>query len=360
MGKVDVIDNFSQLENYEVFIINSKVGMFYHSRKYLEFLNSFINAEPLFLIYREKQKILGILPSFVKYSKLGNVLNSLPFFGSHGGVVAKENDGLIKRLMLAYLREEVLPSYEIDASTIITTPFESHLKIYREVLNPDYMDFRIGQIVRLLTEPDEEKLMMSFESRCRRAIRKAIKNKVSVEVLEEYDDNIIERIYEIHVENMTSINGLPKPKEFFYNIEKFFDIHEDYDIYIAKYQDDMIGALLVFYYKNFVEYYIPAVDVNFRSLNPTNLIVFMAMLNAIKRGFKYWNFGGTWQTQGGVYRFKRSFGARDFKYRYFINITSDIPEFMKLRPDEISEIYKWFYVAPFNVLEGRGRADARR
>ncbi len=354
MVKVEVVENLNELEDYERLILNSKIGMFYHSWNFLRFLDHLLDAKPIVIKYYEKNRLVGILPMFLKFNrKYGNILNSLPFYGSHGGVVISSNYKDSYRIMinlLNYLKNEIIDVYDIIASTLITTPFETNTSIYKELLQPNFLDYRIGQIVRLPSKYDENLLLYSFESRCRRAIRKAIKNNVRVEIMKNWNQNIIEKLYKLHLEHMRQVNGLPKPSEFFNNLNKFFEINRDFQIYYAIHDEEIIGVLLLFYYKSFIEYYVPVTDAKNRSLNPMNLIVFRAMLNAIKNGFKLWNFGGTWKNQKGVYAFKKGFRAKDQLYSYFVNIYNDISELLTLTPNEIQKEYKWFYVLPFDRL----------
>jgi len=357
MNRIEVVENLNELEDYEDLILNSKLGMFYHSSKFLRFLEFLLSdAKPIIIKYYEGNNLVGIIPTFLRFNKkYGNILNSLPFYGSHGSVVLANDCKNTKRVIkeiLNYLKNEIVKTYDVAISTLITTPFETNISIYKDILQPNFVDYRIGQIVRLPYKHDENALLQSFESRCRRAIRKAVKNDVKVEVMENWNQDVIEKFYELHLEHMRQVKGLPKPLEFFNNLERFFKINKDFRIYYAIYNEEIIGVLLLFYYKNFVEYYVPVTDAKNRSVNPMNLIVFKAMLDAVKDGFRLWNFGGTWKSQTGVYMFKRSFGAKDYPYYYFVNVYQDISDLLALTPSEIQKEYKWFYVVPFNVLKG--------
>jgi len=349
-------------EEYEGLVRNSKYGMLYQSSKYLNLLNLFIDAKLLFIIYKYNDCIKAAMPIFIKSNqKYGNVANSLPFYGSHGGVLLVDNLYFIEKIkilkeVLAYFKEEFVNTYDVSISTIITTPFEENVELYKNILKPDFIDSRIGQIATLPSIYDEQVLLYMFNKKCRNAVRKAIKCNVSINIMGDYDENLIDKLYYMHVKHMESVNGIPKPLIFFEKINDFFELNKDYKIYYATYNDNIIAMALLFYYKDVVEYYTPVVDSNHRSLNPMNLIIFKAMLDAVKDGFKLWNFGGTWKSQTGVYRFKKSFGAKDFSYYYFINIYSDISELLTLTPSEIQKEYRWFYVIPFNILK---RCDRR-
>lgn len=328
--------------------------MFYHSLKYMRFLTSFIDATPFLLICFEGDNIVGALPTFIKRHGDGVVLNSLPFYGSHGGVILRkgvEEDQArqTRNRLLDQLMQEC-SKLHVALSTIITSPFERGLADYKRGLSPRYVQDRIAQMVALHPGGQESDLVAGFESRCRRSIRKAVRSKISVRVMQEDEPSLIYRIYEMHTENMRRTGAPVKPKIFFERIHDFFDLHQDYEIYVAECQNQTIAALLVFYFNGVAEYFVPAVDVEHRQLNPMHMILVSAMVDASRRGMSIWNFGGTHQVMDGVYLFKRSFGARDYRYYYLTSAFSDLSRFIDLKPSKIGSIYTWFYVLPYSEL----------
>jgi len=79
-----------------------------------------------------------------------------------------------------------------------------------------------------------------------------------------------------------------------------------------------------------------------------SLILMTAMVDASKRGFKYWNWGGTWMSQDNVYLFKKQWAAKDYHYHYCTYLNhSDI---LSWSPDAIKRVYPNFYVIPFSAL----------
>ena len=62
------------------------------------------------------------------------------------------------------------------------------------------------------------------------------------------------------------------------------------------------------------------------------------------QGFKLWNWGGTWRSQEGVYRFKNRWGAEDMVYRYFNKKKEDISE---KSLEEFKEKFPFFYLCKY-------------
>ena len=72
------------------------------------------------------------------------------------------------------------------------------------------------------------------------------------------------------------------------------------------------------------------------------------MKNASEKGFKFWNWGGTWLNQDGVYRFKSRWGTKDFPYYYYTTLKNK--EVLNLSKEEILSKFPYFYVISFNEL----------
>jgi lipid II:glycine glycyltransferase (peptidoglycan interpeptide bridge formation enzyme) len=83
-------------------------------------------------------------------------------------------------------------------------------------------------------------------------------------------------------------------------------------------------------------------------LQPLSAVIWYAMQDAVSNQFKWWNWGGTWFTQKGVYDFKKRWGTQDFNYKYFINTSND--NLLGLSKKQILKEFEYFYTVPFNLL----------
>ena len=87
-----------------------------------------------------------------------------------------------------------------------------------------------------------------------------------------------------------------------------------------------------------------------RFYQPMSLLIFEAMKEAAKRGYLYWNWGGTWITQSGVYKFKSRWGTQDRRYYYYIQEYNKDNPLRELTAQEIQTEFPYFYVLPFKTL----------
>ncbi|AWI33517.1 peptidoglycan bridge formation glycyltransferase FemA/FemB family protein [Helicobacter apodemus] len=334
--------NAAFASKYNDFLNRCDCAMMYYSLSFKRLLEDVLECKSHYLMAINKDRICGILPLMLRGGKYGEVLNSLPFFGSNGGILA-DNDESRNRLL------EVYKEYSRDfaSSTYITNPLEDlifqtytkNTQIRYTPLLYDFIDSRIGQITPLLPE---QELLKSFAASARRNIAKALRSGVSVKLSQNF-----EFLYQTHFYNITSINGIPKPKEFFKRLLKYCN-DKEYKLYVAEFQGRAIAALLCFYCGNVVEYYTPALLSEYRTLQALPLIIFRAMNEAYDKGYKWWNFGGTWALQDGVYRFKSKFGTCDRIYYYYTLLNNK--DILNSSKEELLAEYPYFYVLPFKCL----------
>ena len=195
---------------------------------------------------------------------------------------------------------------------------------------------------------NKDDLWNKFEQRVRRSVRKSEKNEIKI-ITENISENELDNFYKLHVDSMKIKNGKMKPKQFFSILLKNFVIRKDYDIFIAKKQNQSIAYLLVFYHKNMAEYYMPAYDPKYISFQSTSHLIWESIKKGLEKKINYYNFGGTWKNQNELYRFKRGWDASDFNYNYFI--FRDLDRIKEIGIKKILEEYKYFYVSPFVDLE---------
>jgi hypothetical protein len=344
------IDEISKTE-LNSFLVQQPYALLYTSWSYLKMLQAFLNCEMNIITVRKNNELEGIMAVAVKKDvQFGAVCNSLPFYGSNGGMVVLEmsDKNKIRNLILEEFNKLVSQN-KCVASTIISNPLdpEGNSWLKQNVIH-NLTDERIGQITHFPdgNNPDLENILMnSFEDPRPRNIRKAQKEGIKVYVSN--TSEAIEFLYQTHYENISAINGIPKEKRFFENIPSHFT-YDEYSIYIAEHEGKKIAALLLFYFNNTVEYFTPAVVEPYRTMQPTALIIYKAMLDSIKSGYSNWNWGGTWLSQGGVYDFKKRWCTTDHPYFYYTNIIDD--KVYSISKETLLRNYQYFFVLPFSAL----------
>lgn len=325
----------------ERFLAHSPESMFFHSIKYLDLLADLLEADKEhMLVINASGEVVGFLPLLSKQGKLGKVVNSSPYYGSNGGVLAS-NQTAREWLLKAY--REIVMSQEVAAATWVENPISTF--VAEPFIPHDCTDFRIGQFTRIGFDVNHgENLMQIFHYKTRNMVRKASKSGIVCSV----ENDQMPFLVETHHENMTAIGGKAKSENFFARIPSCFEPGNDYKIWMARFEGTPVAALLLFYFRDMVEYYTPVIKEAYRDKQPLSLLIYESMKEASERGFKLWNWGGTWASQGGVYTFKKRWGTFDQNYHYFTKINNK--EIEKADAGLLSSEYPGFFVLPFSML----------
>jgi hypothetical protein len=330
-------------EPFDQFLLTHPSSLFYSSSKYRQFLLDLLGCGDESLVAVDGGVIRGVLPLLSMRGEKGKVYNSLPYFGSNGGIVA-DNPALCAELVHAY--NAIAGSQDTLAATIIDHPIAPQVC---SGLRHNYTDKRIGQFTDIAIQADHrEEILARIESSARRNIKKAAREGVSVEI----DPTRFDQLRQLHQDNMQSIGGVAKSDAFFALVPRHFIPGQDFDLYVAKRDGVIIAALLLFYFNRTVEYFTPAIDHAFRSIQPLSLMLLEAMTDASRRGFVWWNWGGTWTSQSSLYRFKAKWAASETRYSYYTQLNHD--SILEQSRDEILGLYPNFFVVPFSVLKGDG------
>lgn len=331
---------------YESFLSNLSHAMFTQSLRYRDFLLATLpKTKSHYLCAVEKGQVVGVLPLMSKDGPIGAVFNSLPFFGSHGGVIlGPKTAGQVGQALIDEARRICLKENAFSM-TIVESPFGG---FSHSAAGLRQTDKRIGQLTVLpgIIEEDslEEILMKRFHKKTRNAIRKASTSGFTISV--ESSKIAMTDFWAIHEENMAAIGAQPKNRRIIEAILSVFETERDFRLYLARNGSEIVSGLLVFYFQDFAEYWMPATKQSHRSQQPLSLLISQALQDAVRdKGSRYWNWGGTWESQSGLHSFKSRWGTRDFDYHYYTEVFNrDL--LSNLDVSDLLSAYEGFYLAP--------------
>ena len=335
----------SRWENaYEAFLKEGENTLFYYSNGFRKFLKRLLPVEDHYLIVIEAGRILGALPAVLCRGNIGTCLNSLAFFGSNGGVIEFQGNRDVRQLLVNKFFE-LGKNKNCLSATIINSPFTENQGLKMDY---DSLDKRIGQIssIREISDKEPKNAIELFGSFTRRMIRKAMKNAVNVQI--KNDKKAFDFLKKVHYKHMDEINGKKKPDSFFHLVMDHFREGKDYNLWMAYKGSVPVAALLLFYFNRTVEYYIPAIIKEYRSIQPLSLLIFEAMKDAAKKGYFHWNWGGNHLDQEGVQRFKKQWNALDVPYHYYIKVYDN--SLFSCSEELIKKEFPYCYLLPFNEL----------
>jgi hypothetical protein len=180
--------------------------------------------------------------------------------------------------------------------------FSSHLT-YAKVA-PGVKRDRV--IVYVDLEQDEQTIWRNLKESNRRAIVRARRRGISIEVLTA--DEGFERFQPLYRRTMKRKGAGEEylfPEAFF---EKMKDLlPESIVILCARLRGDTLGSAVFLHKYEFVNYYLGGSDERFLRLCPNNLMFYEAILWAKESGYKYFVLGGGYRPEDSLLSFKLSF-----------------------------------------------------
>lgn len=306
-------------------------------------------AQPVYFLAREASHPVAALPAFQLDGPYGPVINSLPYFGSHGDLVVApgcDRSSVTRALMGAlgeYARDR-----DVLALNLVAHPFRIDECEFTALAGLRRVDDRIGQI-SLLPRPSgrgeiEEQLLAACSQKTRNLVRKGLRSGFTIVRSEDITD--LTELHRHHVLGMARIGGRAKPVEDLRHLRDLFG--PAFHLWIAKWDGAFAGGLVTLVYRNWVEYFMPVAVEEHRNRQVLSALIFTAMLDYAGQGYRSWNWGGTWRTQEGVYRFKHGWGATDHTYGYYGFARRDA--LADVSRSELLAAYPSFYVLPFSSI----------
>jgi hypothetical protein len=332
-----------EVDVQERFLREFPEAMIYHSPKYRRLLLDVLGCQSHGVAVIDGNDLVGMVAVMEAYGPYGRVINSLPFYGSHGGLLARTETA---RCKLSNWYRTLTESDDVASATMIENPLARDSSV--DNTPGDFTDYRIGQFTPLGSDKASSiGLMASLNSKTRNMVRKAISLGVTVET----NAGELPELVQIHGENMRQLAARPKPDRFFELVPQLFQEDEEWQCWVGWMNDQVAAALLVLHFNGVSEYFTPVIREEFRSSQALSLVIFEAMRDSARRGMRWWNWGGTWPSQESVYRFKSRWGTVDYPYRYRTVVRNSV--LRSLSPSELVAAYPHFYVLPFGMLDAR-------
>lgn len=337
-------------DEYDNFVQTCDHSLIYNSPRYLNAISKIVGSAPTVLVARRAGRIVGSIASFFQSDGRARILNSLPYFGSHGDILLSESENESSSVAesLAFEFSAMAKEKDVGSVNVVSHPISPVIFKFADAIGLQAWDMRIGQMTPLSSQKNREDAFAYILSRCTQKTRNLVKKglRQGFKIRESCDRRDWDALIEAHTAGMRRIGGTPKtPMEF----EAFRDtLHPSgcCRLYTAEKEGVFAGALLLLQHMGTVEYFTPAVLEAFRSEQALSAIIAHAMCDSILRGATLWNWGGTWSSQAGVYHFKQGWGAVDKPYTYWGRISD--PILAGRAANALREEFRYFYVRPFH------------
>jgi lipid II:glycine glycyltransferase (peptidoglycan interpeptide bridge formation enzyme) len=160
----------------------------------------------------------------------------------------------------------------------------------------------------------EDGLFSRLESSVRRAIRKAEKAGVTVEILQSVE--AVRIFYSLQCQTRKRHGLPPQPFSFFLNIHRYILSQDMGRVVLARYHGRPIAASVYVNLGDRAIYKYGASDEAFQDLRGSNLVMWTAIKEYVRRGAKHLDLGRTSIGNEGLRKFKLGWGAEEHKIEY--------------------------------------------
>ncbi|MGL4727202.1 MAG: GNAT family N-acetyltransferase, partial [Bosea sp. (in: a-proteobacteria)] len=298
-----------------------------------------------FLVARDGGGPASVLPFAILEGPHGAVINSLPYYGTCAGVIGRNNPAMASAMcahLLAHARAQ-----NVAAVTLVD---DWRAQTFSRLSGADFVTNRTNQFIDLASFRGKDPLDF-YHQKTRNLVRKA--DKIGISIRRASGEAEIAGLAAAHRENMAGVNGIAKPQRFFDMLADPARPLGEHRLHVASIDGRDCGFLLNFHCGDTVEYYMPAVHVADRALQPLSLLIHHAIREAVADGLAFWNFGGTWPTQDSLRHFKIRWGSSEASYSYFTYVLDQ--RILENSAPALLAAYPYFFVAPFDQL-GQNRA----
>lgn len=300
--------------NYQSIYEGSANLTVYQSPKFIEMLNQVVGGKKVHLTCHKHN---AAIPLLAKETSYGIVYNSLPFFGSCGGLIGGQTvcDDLSKNI------SEIINRSDFASLNVVSNWYnEAEFKINNIEFNEIK---RINTSKRLSAlNGTSSNSMETYHGKTRNIVRATLKEGLRVVDLSNNFDTVVE----MHFMEMKYKNRTPKPIPFWENLIKNNVSGIDYLIFGALLDANILGYILFLLDSNLkqIEYYVPCSTIEGRNINVNYFLLHESISEFARMRYETLHFGGTHLDQKNLLRFKERWGAESREYKYYNTFNSSI------------------------------------
>ena len=282
-------------------IIDNKIIHF--TRNYCLAFKDLGDGEPiLFYLENEFTKAYQVMLKRKIETQLGEYYDLISPYGYGGWIIEGEYNFELFKEYIEYCKENNIVC-EFERFDLFRTDISKYYG------NIKFVSHNIVKYVAL----DDDEIFNNMERRARKNIRKAIKNELSIEIDENFEN--LDEFKKIYYMTMDRNNAT----ENYYFSNSFFDTItvENSKLFHVKYNGQIISTELVLY-DNLCSYsFLGGTYEEFFNLRPTEMLKYEIMKWSAQHNLKYFVLGGGHGADDGIYLYKKGL-APSGVYNFFV------------------------------------------
>jgi lipid II:glycine glycyltransferase (peptidoglycan interpeptide bridge formation enzyme) len=273
----------------------------FHSAAWGQVIHDTYGHKPFYVCFSDADKAVALVPLIEVLSPLtGRRAVCLPFSDGCGPLLFQEGASSVVKESLAKLaRERAWKYFEIRGGELLDESATPTVSFY-------------GHTLQLSSDPEIS--FKRFEEATRRAVRRAIKNNLAVEVSQ--DAATVREFYQLQIQTRKKHGIPPQPFSFFANIHKnLIETGRGFTILVRSEGRTAAGAIFL---RNATRaiYKFAASDPELAKSRGNNLVLWEGIRHLSRSGCELLHFGRSSLDHDGLRRFKLSWGTEEQMIRY--------------------------------------------
>jgi hypothetical protein len=356
MAKIDLLTE-SEEGSYREFLANCKHSSVQYSLDWRNTIRDLGKDEPFFVVAKEHDEIVGVLPLYYYRSKMGNLLTTVAWHTISGiilstAVLDQERGRTLYKGLLDY-SVELAKELDCKALSIGTNPFLDDKGYYLEYLQPDYQMENFIQYINLNEIFDKQGNVVhpnyAQRSNLSRNLKSAELQKAVIS--DDPSKSNLEQFFKLYSERMKEFHAMPIPKQMFNSIHKNLVCKGKGKFLFTLFQEKIVSSALFLFNERIMDDYTMCMDPKYRNLRSNYLIVYRMLKWATERGVSIFNWQSSPMREDGVYRWKEQWGSRETTSLYLSKIFNHLSQWNNVDLKELREAYSFHYLLPFNLLK---------
>lgn len=279
---------------WQAYVNSHPDATIYHTLGWRDILYNEYRFEPVYLVAKEEDRVVGVFPLFLIKNLRGKRLVSLPF-SIYGGPIGNTAN-IVKMLLSASIKMV----QEGKADSLEVRPYKSEVIEENGLISLEW-----GNVIKLDLTIGIDNLWgrITDKNKVNRAVREGLNFVIlGKEGTEEF--------YKLQLVTRKRL-GLPTPSLAYYS--SFFDILKgSVRLALVKKEGIPVAGGLFFTYNGMIQYALSASDHRYFYSKPTDLFIWEMIKWGAERGFRLCDLGATSNSEKGLTHFKSKWGGRAY------------------------------------------------
>lgn len=350
--RIDLLDAASRAR-YDALFEACPSAFIQQSTAWAEVIGSLGADEPHFLLHSRDGVDCAALPLYVFRHPLGNVINSVPQAGPLGGVFLRAGlpqagvEDAYRELMDAAV--DLARGLDCLSLTLISNPFAPDVELYERHLRPTYVLENFTQYVSLTDEAPGRRLAGPQVSRqLTRNLRRAEQAGFTLEVAS--SPSSLDEWYPIHCKRHAELGLAPLPRALFSGILRVLGPRGLAELLFVRHQGRLASGCIFIRHRDVQDVFLLSMDTTHTRLSPNYYLTERSLRRAAGAGVRIYNWQSSPDREGGVYAFKRQWGALEAPYAFVTRLFCPPDRIARIGLDQLRREYPGHYVIPFGVF----------